>query len=94
MAEANYVLMAPHIWGGPIITAAAVQIDANIPNFLIQESIYKSRDFFDEIVVDPFEWDNGYLIPSERPGIGIELDEEKLEAHRGSLENIRRQRRR
>ena len=94
MAEANYVLMAPHVWGGPIITAAAVQVDTNIPNFLIQESIYKSRDFFDDIVVKPFEWENGDLIPSQRPGIGMELDEEKLEAHRGSLENIRRQRRR
>ncbi len=68
-----------------VITAAAVQIDANIPNFLIQESIYKSRDFFDELVVEPFEWEQGDLIPSDRPGIGIELDEEKLEAHRGTL---------
>lgn len=85
LAEAYYVLMAPHVWGGPIITAAAVQIDANIPNFLIQESIYKSRDFFDEIVKEPFEWDNGDLIPSDRPGIGIELDEDKLEAHRGKF---------
>ena len=93
LAEANYVLMAPHVWGGPIITAAAVQIDANIPNFLIQESIYKSRDFFDEIVVEPFNWDNGDLIPSEKPGIGMDLNEDKLEEHRGSLAAIRRQRR-
>jgi 2-dehydro-3-deoxyphosphogalactonate aldolase len=93
LAEANYILMAPHIWGGPVITAAAIQIDANIPNFLIQESIYKSRGFFDEIVVEPFEWDNGDLIPSDRPGIGIELNEEKLAQHRGSLTEIRRQRR-
>jgi galactonate dehydratase len=93
MAEANYILMAPHIWGGPIITAAAVQIDANIPNFLIQESIYKSRGFFDEIVVEPFEWENGDLIPSDKPGIGIDLDEDKLELHRGSLAAIRRKRR-
>ena len=68
--------MAPHIWGGPIITVAAVQIDANIPNFLIQESIYKSRDFFDEIVVE-LVGGKGDLIPSTRPGIGIELNEEK-----------------
>jgi len=27
LAEAHYVLMAPHVWGGPIITAAALQID-------------------------------------------------------------------
>jgi len=88
LAEANYVLMAPHVWGGPIITAAAVQIDANISNFLIQESIYKSRHFFDEIVKEPFEWENGYLIPSERAGIGIELDEEKLEKYKGTRKDI------
>lgn len=85
LAEANYVLMAPHVWGGPIITAAAVQIDANIPNFLIQESIHKSRGFFDKIVKEPFEWEDGDLIVSDRPGIGIELDEAKLESHKGKL---------
>jgi len=90
LAEAKYVLMAPHVWGGPVITAAAIQIDANIPNFLIQESIYKSRNFFDEIVKEPFEWQDGYLIPSDRPGIGIELDEKKLEAHKGTLADFRR----
>ena len=88
LAEANYVLMAPHVWGGPIITAAAVQIDANISNFLIQESIYKSRHFFDEIVKEPFEWEDGYIIPSERAGIGIELDEEKLEKYKGTRKDI------
>jgi L-alanine-DL-glutamate epimerase-like enolase superfamily enzyme len=82
LAEANYVLMAPHVWGGPVITAAAMQLDANIPNFLIQESIYKSRGFFDEIVKEPFRWDDGDLVFEDRPGIGIELDEAKLEQYR------------
>lgn len=85
LAEAHYVLMAPHVWGGPVITAAAVQIDTAIPNFLIQESIYKSRHFFDEIVKEPFEWEEGSIIPSSRPGIGIELDEQKLEKYRGKV---------
>jgi 2-dehydro-3-deoxyphosphogalactonate aldolase len=89
LAESNYVLMAPHVWGGPIITAAAVQIATNISNFLILESIYKSRGFFDEIVKEPFEWKEGYIIPSERPGIGIELDEEKLETYRGTIADVR-----
>jgi galactonate dehydratase len=82
LAEAHYVLMAPHVWGGPVITAAAMQIDVNIPNFLIQESIYKSRGFFDEIVTDPFRWEDGDLIFEDRPGIGIELDDQKLAQHR------------
>lgn len=79
LAEASYVLMAPHVWGGPVITAAALQLDAAVPNFLIQESIYKSRGFFDEIVKEPFRWEDGDLVLDDRPGIGIELDEAKLE---------------
>lgn len=88
LAEANYVQMAPHVWGGPIITAASVQVATAIPNFLILESIYKSRGFFDEIVKEPFDWQDGYLIPSDRPGIGIELDEEKLDSFRGKITDI------
>jgi galactonate dehydratase len=88
LAEAHYVLLAPHVWGGPVITAAALQIDAVIANFLIQESIYKSRGFFDEIVREPFTWENGELLVPDRPGIGIELDEAKLEQHRGSIAEL------
>jgi 2-dehydro-3-deoxyphosphogalactonate aldolase len=82
MAEAHYVLMAPHVWGGPIITAAALQLDAAIPNFLIQESIYTSNLFFDEIVEEPFVWDDGDLLLPDRPGLGINLVEEKLLEHK------------
>lgn len=88
LAEANYVQMAPHVWGGPIITAASLQVASTIPNFLILESIHKSRGFFDEIVKEPFDWQDGYLIPSTRPGIGIELDENKLESFRGKITDI------
>ncbi len=82
LAEAHYVLMAPHVWGGPVITAAALQIDVNIPNFLIQESIYKSGGFFDQIVKQPFRWEAGDLIFEERPGVGVELDEDKLSQYK------------
>ena len=86
LAEAHYVLMAPHVWGGPLITAAALQIDASIPNFLIQESIFKSGLFFDEILKEPLQWEDGDLILPERPGLGVELDEEKLAKYRpGSM---------
>lgn len=88
LAEASYILMAPHVWGGPVITAAALQIDACIPNFLIQESIYKSGGFFNQIVKEPFIWDKGNLLVSERPGIGVELDEKELERRRGKLSDF------
>lgn len=81
IAEANYVLMAPHVWGGPIITAAALQIDANIPNFLIQESIGTAGGFFNEICKQRFVWERGDFVVSDRPGIGMDLDEERLERY-------------
>jgi L-alanine-DL-glutamate epimerase-like enolase superfamily enzyme len=39
---------------------------------------------------EPFEWKDGDLIPLERPGIGIELDEKQLEKYKGSLADFRR----
>jgi 2-dehydro-3-deoxyphosphogalactonate aldolase len=88
IAEASYVLMAPHVWGGPVITAAAVQIDATVPNFLIQESIDSAGGFFDEIIKEPFVWEDGDFVVTDRPGIGIELDENKLEKYRGKLSDF------
>ncbi len=38
MAEAHYVLVAPHQAEGPLATATCLQLDACIPNFEIQES--------------------------------------------------------
>jgi galactonate dehydratase len=81
LAESHYILMAPHVWGGPLITAAALQLDAAIPNFLIQESIYKSNLFFDELCIETFNWEDGYLHVPEGPGLGINLNENALEKH-------------
>ena len=46
-------------------------------------------DFFDEIIKEPFVWEDGDLIISDKPGIGIELDEDKLENHRSKLSDLR-----
>ena len=81
MAEAYYIQMAPHVWGGPILTAASIQVDMCIPNFLIQESIEKSGGFFDELLTEPLEWKDGYLLPPAGPGLGVELDEKALNRH-------------
>jgi galactonate dehydratase len=82
MAEGYYAQMAPHVWGGPVITAAALQIDACIPNFLIQESIYKGGGFFDELVVEPFIWENGYYTVPSKPGLGVDIKMSSVEKFR------------
>jgi 2-dehydro-3-deoxyphosphogalactonate aldolase len=81
IAEAYYVDVAPHVWGGPVLTAAAVQLSMCIPNFLIMESILKSQDFHKEITTEFVEWRNGYIYPSNRSGLGIGLDEKFVRSH-------------
>ena len=75
MAEAHYLQISPHVWDGPIIAAASIQIAACCPNFIIMESIDDMRGFHAELLKQPIEWQKGYIIPSTRPGLGYELDE-------------------
>ena len=81
MAEPRYAVMAPHLYCGPIEGAANVQLAMCIPNFLILESIETWGGFHGEVLKSPVRWEEGYVIPSTEPGIGIELDEEVARAH-------------
>ncbi|MBI4904592.1 MAG: galactonate dehydratase [Acidobacteria bacterium] len=74
MAEAYYATVAPHNPLGPISLAAGVQIAAAIPNFLIQEQVSLGEGY----IKQPFTVKDGYLDLPTAPGLGIELDENKL----------------
>jgi galactonate dehydratase len=78
MAEAYGVGIQPHICASPVATAAALQIDACISNFTIQELYpYRPSAHF-EIVDHAPERDvkNGTLSIPTRPGLGVNLVEE------------------
>lgn len=81
MAEAHYAHIAPHLYAGPIEAAANIQLATCSPNFLIQESIETFGGFFGELLKEPIQWQDGYIIPSSKPGIGIELDEAVADAN-------------
>lgn len=76
MAEAHYAQIAPHLYCGPIVGAANIQIATCSPNFLIQESIQTWGGFHAEILKTPILWQDGFIIPPTAPGLGVELNEE------------------
>ena len=76
MAEAHYAQIAPHLYCGPIEAAANIQIATCSPNFLIQESIEEFRGFHAEILKEPIRWEDRYITPPDKPGLGVEIDEE------------------
>ncbi|WP_340151846.1 mandelate racemase/muconate lactonizing enzyme family protein [uncultured Sneathiella sp.] len=81
MAEVYYVQIAPHMYCGPVSAMADIQLSTCTPNFLIQESINTMGDFHAEILKEPIQWEDGYIIPPTKPGLGIELDEEVIARH-------------
>jgi len=81
MAEAYYAQIAPHLYCGPIEAAANIQIDTCSPNFLIQESIETFSGFHAKILKEPIQWQDGYIIPPTKPGLGFELNEEILKQY-------------
>ncbi len=80
IAEVHYAQMAPHLYCGPVEGAANIQLAACIPNFLILESIERFEGFHGQIVRG-VRWEEGYVIPSREPGLGIEFDEALARAH-------------
>jgi 2-dehydro-3-deoxyphosphogalactonate aldolase len=76
MAETQHVQIAPHLYCGPIVGAANVQLATCSPNFLILESIERWQGFHSDILKKPIQWQHGYVIPPTDPGLGVELNEE------------------
>lgn len=86
MAEAYDVAVAPHCPLGPIALAACLQVDACTPNVFIQEQSlgihYNTSNDLLDYLLDPavFRYEGGYVPLPINPGLGIEVDEEKVRA--------------
>ena len=79
MAEVYYIHVMPHCAIGPVAFAACLQVDAAVPNFLVQEQIDFSLGR--GMLQEPWEVKDGYVELPTKPGLGIELDEQLLKEH-------------
>ena len=81
MAEVHHVQIAPHLYCGPVVGAANIQLATCSPNFLILEGIERWDGFHAEILRKPLRWSEGFVIPPTEPGLGVELNEEVALRH-------------
>jgi galactonate dehydratase len=77
IAEAHYVSIMPHNPMGPVATAVNVHFAAATPNFEILEYIVPGEEWR-AWVDDPYLPKDGYLELRDRPGLGIEVNEDAL----------------
>jgi galactonate dehydratase len=81
IAEAAYVVVAPHNPMGPVATAVNVHFAASTPNFTILEYNPDDTGGRREIVKEPLRVKDGYIELPTAPGLGIELNEEAFKDH-------------
>lgn len=82
LAELYYMPFAPHNVASPIGTMASSHVCATIPNFLVLEFHWLHRDYWTTIISDKADIiQGGYITVSDRPGIGLELDETVAREH-------------
>lgn len=82
MCELYHVVLAPHQACGPVSLLACCHIDAAITNFLIQECNVDIEDQFLKDLFSPMPAiKDGFLQLPDRPGLGIELNENAVEKY-------------
>ena len=82
MAEPYFVVISPHNFNSTTVgLAATIQVSAAIPNFLITEYFVNLEELGRDIAKNPFEVKDGYIQIPDAPGLGIDLDEERLAAY-------------
>lgn len=81
LAEVYHALVAPHLYCGPVVAAANIQLATCTPNFLILETIQGWQGFHAKLLKTSIRFDSGFIIPPTEPGLGVELNEDVANAH-------------
>ncbi len=73
--ETHYINIAPHNPLGPVSTAACLHLCLATSNFGVQELPVRPNSTLTDVVPVQVDFERGYLLPADRPGLGIDFDE-------------------
>ena len=77
MAEVYYIHIMPHCAIGPVAFSACMQVDAVVPNFLVQEQV--DVGLGEGLLVEPWQVVDGHIELPTKPGLGFDLIESEVE---------------
>ncbi len=81
MAEAYYIPVSPHDASGPINILAGAHVMMTVPNFYRLETARHTLDAYDVFIDTPLDIREGNLHLPDKPGLGIQLDMDYLNAN-------------
>jgi len=80
MAYDRGVMFVPHAWSTDILVAATLHLLAAIPQESLLEFCVSNSPLKKDLLLEPFNIDKeGFIGVPEKPGLGIELNEEVIE---------------
>ncbi|WP_298710967.1 galactonate dehydratase [Chitinophaga sp.] len=92
LADAYRVALAPHNPQGPVSTAASIELGFATPSYAICESVHSDVPWRQEVVSEGFvvEKKGRIVKPNNRPGLGIEINEDVVKKHPFQQEVLQR----
>ena len=81
LADMHYTGFAPHNPSGPVANAATLQLAGCCTNFCILEIMYSDVPWRADVTNEELRYEDGYIYVPDKPGIGIEINEEACLAH-------------
>ncbi len=73
LAAAHSLTVAPHLWGSAILFAAGLQLAVSTPCVTLVEFSRGHNPLLSDLVEEPVELEDGYVLAPERPGLGLTL---------------------
>ena len=85
-ADVHNMAVAPHNAAGPVGVAASVHVMATVPNLLICEGGHRRGE---GLFKTPLVFKDGYIELPTAPGLGVDMDDDALEAARDETFRLR-----
>lgn len=79
--ETHYIKLATHNPLGPVSSAACLQLNLAAALVGVQEQPRKTGTVLTDVVPVQPVWEDGYLLPPDLPGLGVEFDRDAARAH-------------
>jgi D-galactarolactone cycloisomerase len=79
LAASRQMPISFHTWGDAVALAASIHLSAAVPECTVMELDYTYNPLRAELLREPLEVENGFVVPPDKPGLGIELDADALE---------------
>lgn len=82
LAARHGLRVAPHTWSDAVAVTANAHVVASLPNGITVEVDQSGNPFIEELLVEPLKVQGGKITLSNRPGLGVELNEQVVNRYR------------